>query len=178
MKIQNTFASVWTSFRSTASTLKKLQNTRFECINRHFNCRKFVVHVVYFWWIGIKRSHRLLNQGCLENKPSIRCLVFQTFFRLSRCVRTRIVMRKNYSPILLFVSYFYVDFWRTNVVYYSEMTTLRYYNATIATWQAMPKINATICFDVLFPTRSLCTSFVRFDSSLLDKPHRRLLFCL
>ena len=51
------------------------------------------------------------NPGCMGGDPSIDVLAFQKFLWLSRYVRARVVMMKNYVPFLLFPN-FLNGFWQ------------------------------------------------------------------
>ena len=97
----------------------------------------------------------LSNFLLLTGKYQFDVLAGQKAADLSRCVSARFVMLNNDSSSLVRFS----KFCKEIVVYHSELTVQCCSSGTVATWPVLPKKQATICFEVIFPQ----TAFVGFD---------------
>lgn len=149
-----TFACAQTNFRSTFSTpIETPPKHGFWMLQQHFLATKIVDPAFFSWCVGIKRSHWVPSQGCTADDPSIR-----------RFGRSK---RRWFEPMCTMIRLLLLVFrisskisGKQMVVYHSELIILRCSSRTVATWPVLPKKQATICFEVLFPR----TTFVGFGS--------------
>ena len=74
-------------------------------------------------------------------------LIGQKDTELRQYVRVRIALMNNDAYSLIRFS----NFGEEIVVYHSELTALHCWNETVATWPDLPKKQATICFEAIFP---------------------------
>jgi len=79
----------------------QFQSMRFQCINRFFGGLIILVHLIYFWCVGIRRSHWVPKKGCTVDDPSVwsEMPLFESMCESSRC--HNVIQRKIEVRILL-----------------------------------------------------------------------------
>ena len=113
---------------------------------------------LFFWYVGIKPMSMGAKSGLYGEGP-----INSTFWPVNKTlVWAHIVMLNNDSSSLVLFSNFSEDKQGKQIVVYRlELTVQRCSSETVATWSVLPKKQATICFEVIFPQ----TTFVGFGST-------------